>query len=442
MTTKDKENMKEICPVCGAEMEEGKCAECESDGCGVKKKKGDAAIAPVNRFDAIDLPYYLTKTFTRTSEGFLKGRAIVTNVGVFTYMDGKGLSHTELRLPEEVFAPESVDTLKLKPITNDHPKEIVTVDNIKKYQVGNLGDNPGSEVQAAYANYENDKRTDGYHLAVDMIITDGQAIDDILNGKQSLSCGYSCELEVAPPDSVWCGVKYDYIQRKIRYNHVAIVDTARAGDAAKIRMDSADAVLINIIKEDTMELKKITLDSVEYQAEAPVLVALSKANEKADAAGESIIKLTQEKSVVEAERDTLAEKVDGLSKELEAVKAEKMDQAVIDAAVNQKLSLMHSAEKAGVEVKADMAEVEIKKAVIMKVFPAAKLDGKDDAYIQARFDAAVEDMEISSENDAEARKVTVDGVVPGKGKESEVINADAARENMIARMTGTADAGK
>lgn len=448
MTTKDKEMMETKCPECGAEMEEGKCPGCgyESDGCGSKKKKMDESIpVTVNRIDSINLPYYLTKNFERTSEGFLKGRAVITSVGVFTYSDNKG-QHTELRLPEEVFAPESVQSLKLKPLTNDHPKEVVTPENIKKYQVGNLGDNPGSEVQASYVNWESDKMTDGYHLAVDMMVTDPNAIAEVLNGKQALSCGYSCELE--PVSGVWCGVKYDMIQRNIRYNHVAIVDEARAGDAARIRLDSADnntAVLVNITKEDTemSNLKKITLDGVEFEAEAPVLVALSKASERADVAEKSVATLTQEKSVLEAERDTLKEKVDGLAKEVETAKDSKLDEAKVDAAVNQKLALIHSAEKAGVEVKVDMAAEEIKKAVIMKVFPAAKLDEKDSAYIQARYDAAVEDMAEADSNDAEARKNTVDGIqIKDDGEKKDVINADASRERMIKRMTGEADAEK
>ena len=37
---------------------------------------------------------------------------------------------------------------------------------------------------------------------------------------------------------------YDYIQRNIRANHVAIVEKGRAGDAPRIRLDSADAVML------------------------------------------------------------------------------------------------------------------------------------------------------------------------------------------------------
>ena len=101
-----------------------------------------------------------------------------------------------------------------------------------------------------------------------MIITRKDAIEAVLNGKQALSMGYTCDLEMAEPNATWCGIEYDFIQRNIRYNHCAIVDSARAGDNAKIelRADSEDAVLEDILvttkKTDggkTM-LKKINLE--------------------------------------------------------------------------------------------------------------------------------------------------------------------------------------
>ena len=57
------------------------------------------------------------------------------------------------------------------------------------------------------------------------------------------------------------GMGYDFIQRNIRANHVAIVDRARAGDSARIRLDSADAVLV----EEEGNTVKIKLDgAVEF----------------------------------------------------------------------------------------------------------------------------------------------------------------------------------
>lgn len=75
----------------------------------------------VKRFDTLDAGSWMTTKFTRTTEGFLTGRAIVTSIGVFTYQYADGTVLRELRLPEEVFAPESLESMKLKPVTNQHP---------------------------------------------------------------------------------------------------------------------------------------------------------------------------------------------------------------------------------------------------------------------------------------------------------------------------------
>ncbi len=39
----------------------------------------------LKRFDNIDNSQWMTMPFSATAEGFLKGRAIVTSIGVFTY---------------------------------------------------------------------------------------------------------------------------------------------------------------------------------------------------------------------------------------------------------------------------------------------------------------------------------------------------------------------
>ena len=409
----------------------------------------------LRRFDNIDNSQWMTMPFERTNEGFLKGRAIVTSIGVFTYKRKDGTVQRELRLPEDVFSPETLNSMKLKPVTLNHPTELVTSDNADKLQVGSLGDNPSRTKQET--NWNGNpipwrEITDGINCAIDMVITRKDAIDAILNGKQALSMGYTCDLEQAQPGATWCGVEYDFIQRNIRYNHCAIVDSARAGDNAKIelRADSDDAVLEDIVtKTDgggTM-LKKINLDGIEYEAEVEVIKALQKADARAekaekerdDACGE---KKTMDKKVadmekkvtefekriseLEAERDTAKDKADGLEKELEEAKKATLDSKEIDKAVNAKMELLHNAEKAKVEVKADMSDMDIKKAIIASAFPKANFDGKDDVYIQARYDATVE--MLCEKNDGETRRVTSD-MPPGAHADE-----NDARKKMIQRL--------
>lgn len=404
----------------------------------------------LRRFDNIDNSQWMTLPFERTNEGFLRGRAIVTSIGIFTYKRKDGTIQRELRLPEEVFSPSTLNSMKLKPVTLNHPTELVTIDNADTLQVGSLGDNPSWTKEWEHRNWE--EVTDGINCAIDMIITKKDAIDAVLNGKQALSMGYTCDLEQAQPGATWCGVEYDFIQRNIRYNHCAIVDSARAGDNAKIelRADSEDAVLEDIVTKtdggETM-LKKINLDGIEYEAEESVIKALmsekaraDKAEkEKEDACGE---KKTMDKKVadmekkvtefekriseLEAERDSAKDKAESLEKDLEKAKADSADPKRLDEAVKAKIELLHNAEKAKVEVKEDMSDVDIKKAIIASTFPKANFDGKDDVYIQARYDATVE--MLCEKNDGKTRQVTSD--LPPENHADE----NDAREKMIQRL--------
>ena len=369
----------------------------------------------VKRLDNLEYSRWMTDPFTRTTDGFLKGRAIVTSIGVFTYRNKDGTISRELRLPEEVFSPSSLDTMKLKPVTLDHPDEKVVPDNVVELQVGTLGSNPTTTTQqfdydGRHTSFE--KITDGLHVAIDMTINRKDAIDEVLNGKRALSMGYECELEAAEPGAVWCGMSYDGIQRNIRYNHCAIVDVARAGDAAKIRMDSADAVLINQPNnQEGNSMKKIRLDGVEYEGEEGLVNAYLETKKRADAAETKLAETEKADkaalSTMEADRDSQKDRADKLDAELKDLKEKALDPKRLDEAVKARVDLLEAAIKAGVEVKDGLSDAEIQKAIIGKVYPTAKLDGRDEAYIKGRFDSALE--ELAKDTDAGNRVLLNDG---------------------------------
>ena len=54
-----------------------------------------------------------------TNEGFLKCDAIVTRTGVFFYKNPDGTIRKELRHPDDVLQEESLQTMKMIPLTND-----------------------------------------------------------------------------------------------------------------------------------------------------------------------------------------------------------------------------------------------------------------------------------------------------------------------------------
>lgn len=59
----------------------------------------------------------------------------------------------------------------------------------------------------------------------------------IENGKKELSLGYRCSYEYSP--GTWSGQHYDYIQRDLKGNHLALVDKGRMGADVRV-MDSDD----------------------------------------------------------------------------------------------------------------------------------------------------------------------------------------------------------
>ena len=327
----------------------------------------------------------------------------------------------ELRPPEEVFNPDSMNSLKMVPITNEHPRDLLDCENVKDHQVGHTGDNI---------------KRDAYHLSVPLKVTDAKTVEDIQNGKQALSCGYSVDIDNTPGN--WMGVPYDAIQRNIRYNHLAIVDNARAGDAARLKMDSAvcfDSYKSNqnLIQED--EMKVVKIDGVEYQAEAKVIETLTHLQSKLDESDKS---RKEDADKAKTDVQTLQGKLDSAKEENEKLKKDMKDLSdsipkQIEEGVKSKLILAETAKKAGVEIKADASDEDIRKEVILKAFPNSKdkLDKADPAYIQARFDAAVELLVKSEENRNDNTTDTADLI--HKDTE-EVVDSDKARENMIEDM--------
>jgi hypothetical protein len=176
------------------------------------------------RFDAVPLGQA-----KKLPNGWLKAPATFTRCGVLLYRRPDGTVRRELRLPEEVFRQDSLETLELVPITDRHPPEkLLDATTTKARQVGQVGDK---------------LRQDGDLVAGSVMVTDAGAVEKVEAGRDQLSCGYECRSDAAPGVHPVYG-PYDVIQRDIRYNHVALVPVARAGPEARIHLDAEDAELV------------------------------------------------------------------------------------------------------------------------------------------------------------------------------------------------------
>lgn len=156
-----------------------------------------------------------------TSEGYLVDRPILTTTGIFEYRNPDGSVRRELRLPEDVFDPESLKSYKGKPIIITHDAGLVTKDNVDKHQIGTI-------------------LTDGYrsgeNVRAEIVIHNTDAMKDA--GLKELSLGYNLDLDETP--GVWNGEHYDARQKNVRINHLALVREARAGEQARLNIDGRD----------------------------------------------------------------------------------------------------------------------------------------------------------------------------------------------------------
>lgn len=172
---------------------------------------------------------------TTTPQGFLRVDGHAARVGIYEYRRADGGVQRELRPREEVMHPDSLASYDAASVTLGHPaEEEVTAENVRKHEVGTVSG-------AA--------REDGDAVATSQVVKDAKAIKQIRAGKQELSPGYKIEIDPTPgfaPEYATPGNptgRYDAVQRKIRVNHLAIVDRARGGIGMRLRLDDAEIVL-------------------------------------------------------------------------------------------------------------------------------------------------------------------------------------------------------
>lgn len=195
-------------------------------------------------------------TIVRHDNGWIDITGVATRAGVFVYAQADGSDRLELRPEVEVFDSRSMASLVGVPFTNNHPAVALDSQNTQQHQVGTV---------LAVA-----RRDD--LLEARIRLTAASVVQDVADGKVELSGGYSTD--VLDQAGELNGETFDAIQTNIRYNHLALVDEARAGPVARLRLDRGDAVQ----KAPTMKTT-ITIRSKSYQVDAAQLTAvMSKAS--------------------------------------------------------------------------------------------------------------------------------------------------------------------
>ncbi|MCK5641295.1 MAG: DUF2213 domain-containing protein [Gammaproteobacteria bacterium] len=197
--------------------------------------------------------------------GYLVADAFPTKTGVFKYVKPDGSITRELRHPDDVFRPDSMESLKNRPIVDEHPDGgPMTAENTQRLSVGHVGEQIG-------------KQDD--HVKANLVVTDAAMIAKMQgkNGqkKNQLSCGYTAD--VIEESGTFKGQKYDHRQTNIVYNHLASVWKGRAGPTAAIHLDAEDAVSDafdlsirepEVIKDDPKSIKDEEAMTIKLKREA------------------------------------------------------------------------------------------------------------------------------------------------------------------------------
>lgn len=319
-----------------------------------------------------------------TDEGFLRVPSRIGRTGIQDYLAVEmGVTDREpnavikvFRPAEEVFAEDSLNSFGGKPVTNNHPPELLNASNSKQFSVG-------------MSDKEIDK--DGDFVTAVLNITDAETIAAIESGKVELSNGYTADIDWSPgvtPD----GQQYDAIQRNIKGNHIAVVTRGRAGSECRVADHS-----LQFGDETKM---KIMIDGVEFEVTDQVAQAVGKLTAEnkrlADQMSESEEEKKKMKEDAEEEKMKAKKTEDSIKAQLDAASAKVPDATTLDKMVTDRMSLVDACCKIYPEVAWEGKDsATLMKEVVAAKCPNVQMDSVSGDYVQARFDILVEDAKLN-----------------------------------------------
>lgn len=345
----------------------------------------------------------------------------MTRTGVLTYRRADGTLIRELRHPDQVFAADSLATLRDASVTIGHPgngQTWVGPDNASELEVGVVHDaTPQGEFVSSRLSV---RRADAIRRV------DSKELIEV-------SCGYDCAIDPTP--GVYNGQPYDQQQTAIRYNHVALLGAGkgRAGRDVRLRVDSADAVI-----EETPDLSAIAqlqlntthigvVNGVQWGTGAPATTGVLSTSTTTSQI------ITQQPAAQATHAETRADegetmtvrkvRVDGVEYEVPETAASMLDKLIAEREANKKRADAAEGERdvmreqlataqnptnlsqlvrarvdleraassvLGADSRCDsLSDRQVREKVLSVVSPAFKVEGRSDDAITAAFDYAL-----------------------------------------------------
>ncbi len=334
---------------------------------------------------------------------------LMTKSQVLPYRDN-GTTVYEFLPPEELNEDNWLKSIRSKAVTDLHPDEEVNYDN--------LGDlSKGSLTNKVWAEEKDDGTVEVWAKET---VYDQDLIEDIKNGKKrQVSIGRF--VNVIDEKGEFGGVSYDRKQTDFRLNHLAHVPQGRAGSDVSVRLDGG-GTMVSLKEDDGADTSPKNVEQEEGDSSETVA--------NTDTVGDVNMKLTLDGEELEIGEELTEEDVESFQDEIDERlhelrdKDNKLDEK--DEKIGKLEGRMDSLEQ---KVENDTAEDKIDERLMLidkirevmpdynwhgksktdmqtdlieAVFDGIDLEDKSEAYIDGRFDAALESIEESR-----GRKVTL-----------------------------------
>tara|TARA_X000001388_G_scaffold77543_1_gene78901 strand:- start:2579 stop:3718 length:1140 start_codon:yes stop_codon:yes gene_type:complete len=233
--------------------------------------------------------------------------AFISKPGVLLYKRADGSEVRELVTSETLHQTLSLDSVRLAPITVDHPDSgTVTAQNYERLAVGMVGERI-------------DIAEDGrVRMTLNVASERGvKAIEGRLDGqrRREISAGYFVTIDETPGIHPEFG-QYDRIQKDRMYNHIALVQAGRAGPSVHVRADEAHRTLDEGDDVDIKELKARLED--EQKAREALQIRLDAMDAEKSAS-------------IKADFDAMATRIDDLEAAMADALAEPSDEEKAEA---------------------------------------------------------------------------------------------------------------
>lgn len=319
----------------------------------------------------------------RTADGYLVADAKVARTGVQQYL-GSEVGRPDMpivrvyRPPEEVFSQDAMHSYAYRPVTVEHPAQMVDASTWKTVSAGQTG----AEVVR-----------DGEFVRVPLVLMDAAAIKAWERGKRELSMGYSAEIvfsDGVSPD----GEPYDAVQTQLRMNHIALTDKARGGSQLRIgdgRTPGAPDPSAHHPQEQPMsdtKTRTVLVDGLSVETTDAGAQAIDKLQRQLSDSQATNQRQAAEHTTTIAAKDAEIAKRDAT---IDDLKGKVLDAAALDARVQARGDLLATAKAVHDADYRGKSDAEIRKAAVVGKLGDAAIAGKSDDYVQARFDILAED---------------------------------------------------